>query len=53
MLLEGGVAQWWWLNPNFIAQALNTNSSLFNSNLVTTNGDGDITGYDSGFNQTN
>ena len=25
--LEGGVAQWWYLNPNFIAQALNTNSS--------------------------
>ncbi len=51
--LEGGVAQWWYLNPNFIAQALNTNSALFNTNLVTTNSDGDITGYVSGFNLTN
>jgi len=51
--LEGGVAQWWYLNPNFIAQALNSNSSLFNSNLVTTNKDGDITAYVSGFNLTN
>jgi hypothetical protein len=51
--LEGGVAQWWYLNPDFIAQALNTNSSLFNTNLVTKNKDGDITGYVSGFNLTN
>jgi hypothetical protein len=33
--LEGGIAQWWWLNPDLIAQALNTNSQLFNTNLVT------------------
>ena len=51
--LEGGVAQWWYLNPNSIAQALNTNSALFNTNLVTTNSDGDVTGYVSGFNLTN
>ena len=51
--LEGGIAQWWYLNPNSIAQALNTNTALFNSNLVTKNSDGDVTGYVSGFNLTN
>jgi hypothetical protein len=53
--LEGGIAQWWWLNPDLIAQALNTNSQLFNTNLVTketVNGKTQITGYESGFNQT-
>src|SRR4029450_5800299 len=44
----GGVSQWWYLNPNFIAQALNTNSALFNTNLVITEDD-EIVAYRSGF----
>ncbi len=55
VLLEGGVAQWWWLNPNFVATALNTNTALFNSNLVTTeevNGKSQVTGYVGAFNET-
>ncbi len=50
--VEAGVAQWWYLNPDFIAQALNTNSSLFNTNLVITQDD-QIVAYRSGFNLTN
>jgi hypothetical protein len=50
--LEAGVGQWWYLNPDFIAQALNTNSSLFNTNLVITQDD-QIVAYRSGFNLTN
>jgi hypothetical protein len=53
--LEGGIAQWWWLNPDLIAQALNTNNQLFNTNLVvkqTVNGKSQIVAYESGFNQT-
>ncbi|HEV7730564.1 MAG TPA: putative porin [Candidatus Binatia bacterium] len=54
--LEGGIAQYWWLNPDQIAQALNTNSSLINTNMVTSvddDGDTEITGYVGAFNQTN
>jgi hypothetical protein len=54
--LEAGVAQWWYLNPNQIAMALNTNSSLTNSNAVITgevNGKKQIVAYQSGFNLTN
>src|SRR5262249_8497201 len=82
--VEAGLAQYWWLNPDQIAQALsrnttaftatgapvanpNFNSTLFNSHLVATqnirpprlpNGTQPatftaITGYQSGFNQTN
>jgi hypothetical protein len=53
--LEGGIAQWWWLNPDLIAQALNTNSQLFNTNEVvkeTVGGESQIVAYKSGFNQT-
>jgi hypothetical protein len=51
--LEGGVGQFYWLNPDLIAQAFNTNSSLFNTNLVTTDAMGTITGFQGAFNQTN
>jgi len=82
--IEGGLGQYWWLNPDQIAQALSKNttaftasgspvangsfnSTLFNSNLLvtktiqpptTTPGKKPaaftaITGYQSGFNQTN
>ena len=54
--VEAGVGQWWYLNPDEIAQALNTNSSLFNSNLVVTetvDGETEIVAYRSGFNLTN
>jgi uncharacterized coiled-coil protein SlyX len=50
--VEAGVAQWWYLNPDFIAQALNTNDALFNTNLVITEDDM-IVAYRSGFNLTN
>jgi hypothetical protein len=53
--LEGGVAQWWYLNPNQIAMALNTNSSLANTNAVIkqeVNGKKQIVAYQSGFNLT-
>src|SRR5262245_37634325 len=56
VLLEGGVAQYYWLHPDLIAQASNTNSTLVLSNLVNTVTEGDettITGFQSGFNQTN
>jgi hypothetical protein len=51
--VEAGLGQYWWDNPNLIAQALNTNSSLNNTNLLTKNSAGSITGYESAFNQTN
>jgi hypothetical protein len=51
--VEAGLGQYWWDNPNLIAQALNTNSSLTNTNLLTKNSAGSITGYESAFNQTN
>jgi len=54
--LEAGIGQYGWLNPNQVAQALNTNSSLVNTNKLvkaTTNGTTSIVGYKSAFNQTN
>ena len=53
--LEGGVAQYWWLNPNSIAQAANTNSVIagFTTNRVILDDEGDIEAFESGFNQTN
>ena len=84
VLLEAGLAQYWWLNPDQIAQALSRNTtaftasgapvanSAFNSSLVNTNllvtktiqpptttpgkkpaAFTAITGYQSGFNQSN
>jgi hypothetical protein len=57
VLLEAGVGQYWWLNPDSIAQSGNTNSSLELTNALTTtiddDGDTVITGFASGFNQTN
>jgi hypothetical protein len=50
--LEGGVAQYWWLNPDSIATAKNSNSQLVQTNSVFTNSDGDITGYVGAFNET-
>jgi putative porin len=57
---EAGIGQYWWLNADQVAQALNTNTSLINSNLLdtaTTTANGktttSITGYQSGFDQTN
>jgi hypothetical protein len=55
VLLEGGIGQYYWLNPNLIAQASNTNSTLVLSNLVdkaTVSGTSTIVGFQSGFNQT-
>ncbi len=51
--LEGGVGQYYWLNPNEIAQQLNTNSVLINTNQVIEDSDGDVVAYRSAFNQTN
>ena len=48
---ELGVGHFWYLNPGLIAQQLNTNKSLFNSNAVDT-ADGKITDYASGFSET-
>lgn len=50
--LELGVAQYGWLNSDYIAQAANTNSSLVQTNSVITNASG-IVGYAGAFNQTN
>jgi hypothetical protein len=54
--IEAGVGQYYYINPNLIAQDLNTNSSLKNTNLVVTevNSDGDteIVAFQSGFNLT-
>jgi hypothetical protein len=50
--LEGGVGQYWFLNPDEIATAGNSNSQLVETNSVTTNADGDITGYLGAFNET-
>ena len=54
--LEAGLGQYWWLNADQIAQSLNTNSSLTNTNLLTTQtvgGKTTITGYQGAFNQSN
>ena len=51
--VEAGIGQYYYLNPNLIATQLSSNSSLINTNLVVTNSDGDITGYQGGFNITN
>jgi hypothetical protein len=55
--LEGGLAQYWWLNDDFVAQAGNTNSVIKASNgmnAVELGPDGKtITGFDGAFNQTN
>jgi Putative porin len=55
--LEGGLAQYWWLNPDFIAQAGNTNSVIKGANAMNAielAPDGrTITGFDGAFNQTN
>lgn len=56
VVLQGGLGQYYWLHPDLIAQASNTNSVLVLSNLVNTeteDGDETITGFQSGFNQTN
>jgi hypothetical protein len=51
--IEAGIGEFWFLNPNLIANDLNTNSSLKNTNEVFRNADGTITGYKSGFNLFN
>ena len=54
--LEAGLGHYWWLNADQIAQALNTNTALINTNLVTTQtvgGKATITGYQGAFNQSN
>ncbi|TMA68038.1 MAG: hypothetical protein E6J69_08610 [Deltaproteobacteria bacterium] len=50
--LEAGVGQFWWLNSDLIAQALTTNKSLTNTNLLDKDAKGTTTGYLSGFNQS-
>jgi hypothetical protein len=57
--LEAGLAQYWWRNADLIAQNGNTNSTLKGSisqnRLITETVDGKsmITGFESGFNQSN
>ena len=54
--LEAGLGHYWWLNADQIAQALNTNTALINTNLLTTQtagGKTTITGYQGAFNQSN
>jgi putative porin len=54
--LEAGVGQYWWLNSDQIAQALNTNKALTNTNLTdstTSGGKTTITAFKSAFNETN
>jgi hypothetical protein len=55
--LEGGLAQYWWLNPDFVALAGLTNSVIKNANMMNSfefDKDGKtITGFDGAFNQTN
>ena len=61
--VDVGLAQYWWDNAYLIAQDLNTNSVLKNSNLVcntshvcsspTQNVSGTIAGFRSGFQETN
>jgi hypothetical protein len=56
VLVEAGLGQYYWLEPSLIAQASNTNSTLVLSNLVNTTTSGGkttITGFQSGFDQTN
>lgn len=48
--IEAGIGEFWYLNPNLIAKDLNTNSALKNTNLVTRDAAGMITGFESGFN---
>jgi hypothetical protein len=50
--IEAGVGQYGFLNVNQIAMALNTNSSLKNTNLTVSDSSG-ITAYQSTFNETN
>jgi hypothetical protein len=50
--VEAGLGHFWYLNPDQIAQALNTNSSLKNTNLTETalvGSKSTITGFKSGF----
>jgi hypothetical protein len=54
--LEGGIGQYWWLNADLIAQNLNTNDVLVNTNMVEVvddDGEEEVVGYVSAFNQTN
>lgn len=53
--LEAGLAEYWWLNPDFIAQAANTNSVIkgFTTNSVLTDSKGAVTGFAGEFQQTN
>jgi hypothetical protein len=55
--LEGGLAQYWWLNSDLVAQAGNTNSVIKGAdgqNSIEFGPDGKtITGFDGAFNQTN
>jgi len=53
--VEVGLGQLWWYNADLIAQQLDSNSSLENTNLLqtaTVDGDSEILGYRSNFNQT-
>lgn len=51
--VEAGVGQYGYYNADLIAEALNSNSSLKNTNLVNRNADGDVVGFQSNFNLTN
>ena len=49
---EGGIGQYWWLNPDHVAQNLNANKALKNSNVLEIQDD-KVVGFASAFNQTN
>jgi len=55
--LEGGLAQYWWLNSDFVAQAGNTNSVIRGANgqnsLVIGDDGRTVLGFDGAYNQTN
>jgi hypothetical protein len=58
--IEGGIAQYWWLNPDLIARTANSNSSIRDSieqhrlvRSVDDDGNTTIEGFESAFNQTN
>ena len=53
VLLEAGLGQYWYLNPDTIATSAITNSSLVLTNSVDKDSKGTITGYSGAFNESN
>ena len=53
VLLEAGLGQYWYLNPDSIATSAISNSSLVLTNSVDKDSKGTITGYSGAFNESN